>query len=92
MTKYEQRTRSVQRFVRLAEVRTTKALKLIRLIGNLSNRSNYSYSPEQVTKIFKALRTELKDAEDRFSDRSMDPDSVHFSLSEFFKDPDGEDS
>ena len=69
-----------------------KALKFIRLIGNLANRSNYSYSQEQVTKIFRALRKELTAAENRFRDRSMDPDSVHFSLSEFFKDPDGEDS
>jgi len=75
-------TGSEERFVRLAEVRTTKALKLIRLIGNLANRGNYSYSQEQVTKIFKALRKELTDAEKRFRHQPMDPDSVRFSLGE----------
>ncbi|MGC9270249.1 hypothetical protein [Acidiphilium sp.] len=53
-------------FKRLAENRTNEALGAIRKIGNLSNRNNYSYSPDQISKIFTALRTALDAAEQRF--------------------------
>lgn len=42
-------------FVRLAEARTNKIIKGLDLLGNLSNKSNYSYTDEDVKKIFKAL-------------------------------------
>ncbi len=41
-------------------------LKDIRLIDNLSNRSAYSYTPEDVKKIFRALQRELEIARSRF--------------------------
>lgn len=53
-------------FVRLAEGRVSRALKDIRLIGNLSNRSAYSYSDEDVKKIFRTLQRELELARSRF--------------------------
>jgi len=43
-------------FVRLAEARTNKILKSLDLLGNLSNRSNYSYSDDDIRKIFKAIQ------------------------------------
>lgn len=55
-------------FVKLAEGRVNRALKDIRLIGNLSNRSAYSYSDEDVKKIFRALQRELELARSRFGD------------------------
>lgn len=42
-------------FVRLAEARTNKIIKGLELLGNLSNKSNYSYSDEDIKKIFKAI-------------------------------------
>jgi hypothetical protein len=42
-------------FVRLAEARTNKILKSLELLGNLSNKSNYSYTDEDIRKIFKAI-------------------------------------
>ena len=47
------------KFVKLANLRTSKALKDIQLIGNLSNRSNYDFTDEDVSKIFKALQDEI---------------------------------
>ena len=47
------------KFVRLAETRTQKALDAIRLIGNLSNRSTYKFSDAEVRQIFKALDEDL---------------------------------
>ena len=37
-----------EKFVRLAELRMTKALKGIENLANLSNRSSYEYTDEQV--------------------------------------------
>ncbi|MFP6650594.1 MAG: hypothetical protein VCA17_00005 [Dehalococcoidia bacterium] len=39
---------------------------MISNIGNLSNRSNYSYTDEDVNKIFGYLRKKLKESEERF--------------------------
>jgi len=44
----------VERFLRIAPVRVTKALKAIMLIGNCAN-SGYSYTPEQSQRIIDAL-------------------------------------
>lgn len=57
-----------EKFVRLAEQRVNRALNDIRLIGNLSNRSAYSFTDEDVKKIFRALQKELEQAKSRFSD------------------------
>lgn len=57
-----------EKFVRLAEQRVNRALNDIRLIGNLSNRSAYSFSDEDIKKIFKTLQKELDQAKTRFSD------------------------
>lgn len=58
------------KFVRLAEIRTQKALDAIRLIGNLSNRGTYEFSDAEIRKIFKALEEEMKVARERFSQAS----------------------
>lgn len=57
-----------EKFVRLAENRTNKALEMIRLIGNLSNKNVYEYTDADVEKIFKALETELIIAKKQFTD------------------------
>jgi hypothetical protein len=60
-----------ERFVTLAEARTSKALSSIRLIGNLSNRSNYQYTEQDVNRIVRALNQEIADLKRRF--KSDDP-------------------
>ena len=54
------------KFVHLAESRTNKLLKDIALLSNLSNRTNYSYTEQDVEKIFKAIKLALKGCEQRF--------------------------
>lgn len=54
------------KFVRLANKRVNNVIKSIQLIGNLSNRSNYSYHPDDVQKIFKALQEELAACKRKF--------------------------
>jgi len=53
-------------FRRLAANRTNNAVKNIRLLGNLSNKNNYTYSEEEVKKIFNTLEEETKLAKSRF--------------------------
>ena len=53
-------------FARLATKRTNNAIRYIRLLGNLSNRSNYSYTEQDVKKIFGALKSAIGDSEELF--------------------------
>lgn len=55
------------RFRRLAESRTNKALSAIAIIGNLSNRHVYEYDEAEVKKIVRALRDQISAVEERFS-------------------------
>lgn len=57
-----------EKFVRLAEKRTRRVLEGLRLIGNLSNRGNYSWTQDQVDKIFSTLEDELQATRERFED------------------------
>lgn len=59
-----------QRFKRVAEARTNKIIESIRLLGNCANRSNYSYSEEDVKKIFNAIESELRSTKQRYKDKS----------------------
>jgi len=61
------------KFVRLAEARTTKAMQSIRVIGNLANRSNYEFNEDDVRKIAKTLHSEVDAMVARF--RSTDSKS-----------------
>ncbi len=55
-----------EKFIRLAEKRTNKALEAIRLLGNLSNKNVYEYKQEEVEKIFNALDKEIEMAKSYF--------------------------
>lgn len=54
------------RFKRVAERRTKTALHVLRLIGNCGNKGNYSYTPEQVRKIFWEIEKATKEARSKF--------------------------
>lgn len=58
------------RFTRVATKRVSRALDGIHRIGNLSNTNVYGYQPEQIDKMFNAMRAELDAAQDRFIARS----------------------
>ena len=55
-----------QKFVNLAEKRTSNALHAIRIIGNLANKSNYEFSDADIRRITKTLEQEVKDLRTRF--------------------------
>lgn len=57
----------VTKFVTLATKRTNKALVALESIGALSNRGAYTYTDDQVERIFSALQTALDAARDKYS-------------------------
>ena len=69
-----------KRFVRLAEARTNKILKDISSLSNLSNRSNYSYTEEDVKKIFGAINSEIKKAHSKFDSNLKSETGDEFKL------------
>lgn len=56
-----------EKFRRLAESRTNKALEAIGRVANLSNRSLYEWDDREVKSIIKALRAEVAEVEGRFT-------------------------
>ena len=55
------------KFRKLAESRTNKALITIGRIANLSNRQLYEFEEAEVRKIIKALRDAVSEVESRFA-------------------------
>ena len=56
-----------QRFRKLAESRTNKAIEAISRIGNLSNRQIYDFEDAEVRKVIRALRDAVSAVEGRFA-------------------------
>lgn len=56
-----------EKFVRLAEKRTVKAIEAIRAIGKLNSRSTYDYTDADVAKIARRLNSEVKALKTRFA-------------------------
>lgn len=59
-----------ERFHRVATRRTNKILEQIRILGNCSNKSSYSYTYEDIQKIFSAIDKELRETKTRFTPRN----------------------
>ena len=58
------------RFKRIASRRTENALEALRKLGNCSNRAIYSYSTEDLNKIFSAVDSELRRIRSLFSGKA----------------------
>ncbi|MBA7484887.1 hypothetical protein ES707_20418 [subsurface metagenome] len=56
-----------ERFKRIAIVRTNAVLDRLRILGNLSNRQMYSYSEEDINKIFRAINNQIKEVRAKFN-------------------------
>jgi len=60
-----------ERFKRIASVRTNAVLDRIRILGNLSNRQMYSYSEEDINKIFSAINKQLREVRAKFNSQKQ---------------------
>jgi len=58
-----------QRFKRIAEVRTNAVMDRLRILSNLSNRQMYSYSKEDIDKIFRAINNQIKEVRVKFNSK-----------------------
>lgn len=54
------------KFKRIATKRVNDILNKIDILGNCSNKSNYSYTEEDVQKIFRAIDLKLKETRGSF--------------------------
>ena len=61
-----------QRFKRIAALRTNAVLDKLRILGNLSNRQMYSYSDEDINKIFSAMNKQIKEVRSKFNSRKQE--------------------
>ena len=52
-------TEKRERFVRIAEARTSRAIKSLRLIRNLNNKYLYEFESEEIVLIITALQNEV---------------------------------
>lgn len=57
---------SRDRFLEIAEKRTNSVLEKIRILGNCSNRQLYSYTSDEINKIFRSIDMEVDKAKARF--------------------------
>ena len=68
-----------EKFVELAQKRTTNAIKAIRVIGKLGNRSAYEYTDTDIAKIAKALSHEIDVLKTRMKSAGL-TDTIEFEL------------
>ncbi|MBI3888326.1 hypothetical protein HY311_00860 [Candidatus Nomurabacteria bacterium] len=64
MNKNQEQNR--ERFKRLATQRTNLVLQKLKVLGNCSNRSAYSYSEEDINKIFSEIERRVKETKSKF--------------------------
>jgi hypothetical protein len=56
-----------EKFKRIASARTKKVLEDLRVLGNCANNNTYSYSDDDVNKIFSAIDKEMKRVKSLFN-------------------------
>jgi hypothetical protein len=66
MTDISQKVNKRDNFKRLAEYRTNEVLKKLKILGNCSNRSAYSYTEEDVNKIFSEVERKVRETKSKF--------------------------
>lgn len=62
-----QKETKAERFVRVAEQRTQRAVDAIHSLSNCASRVCYDYTPEQVEQIIAALETEISRLQSAFA-------------------------
>ncbi len=67
-----------ERFRRLAESRGNRLIREISLLGNLASQKNYSYSEEEVERLFKPIFQELDKVRALFDTGSKSTRKVNF--------------
>jgi len=56
-----------EKFLRIATKRTNEVIDKLRILSNCSNKNTYSYSQDEINKIFRAIDQEIRAAKSKFS-------------------------
>jgi hypothetical protein len=56
-----------ERFKRIATLRTNAILDKLRVLGKLSDKHRYSYSEEDINKIFRVINKQVKEIRAKFN-------------------------
>jgi hypothetical protein len=64
-------TEKRERFVRIAEARTSRAIKSLRLIRNLNNKYLYEFESEEIVLIIAALQSEVDELNRTFQKKNL---------------------
>ena len=59
-----------EKFIRLAERRVNVVLERLVMLGQLADKKNYSYTDAQISKMFRAIESELKATKAKFREDS----------------------
>jgi hypothetical protein len=68
------------RFKRLVDARMGAILEKLSVLGNCSSKATYDYTPEDVKKIFDAIRTKVGEVEAQFTQKPGEKPKGGFSL------------
>ena len=63
-------TEKRERFIRIAEARTSRAIKSLRLIRNLNNKYLYEFESEEIVLIITALQNEVDELNRTFQKKN----------------------
>lgn len=72
--------KKAERFKRVAAPRVQRVLDSLDNLSKCSSRNNYEYSQEEVSKMLSAIRTKLKNLEQRFDVNSPASKKERFSF------------
>ena len=56
-----------EKFLRIATKRTNEVIDKLRILSNCSNKNTYSYSQDEINKIFRAIDQEIRAAKSKFA-------------------------
>jgi len=56
-----------EKFLRIASKRTNEVIDKLRILSNCSNKNTYSYSQDEINKIFRAIDQEIRAAKSKFA-------------------------
>lgn len=73
-------SKKAERFKRVAAPRVQRVLDSLDNLAKCSSKNNYEYSPEEVGKMFGAIKTKLKSLEQRFDVNSPASKQDRFSF------------
>lgn len=69
-----------EKFQRLAESRTNRAIDSVRSLAKLANKNHYEFRHEEVQAIFTALKTEIDAAKAAYATVSVREEKQRFKL------------